>query len=295
MTNEGLSGNIMVQFARNKVFYHSIGTDENYTFLTGMNDLRANASDAGHLATYDGLLRACAVWCSIPDTDKLIGQDAGLTFSAGDWTVHSLYGGTDNSNTTSTDGATITATLHGTAIYICYSNLSGQGDGGTITINVDGVDVSTIDLNVGNVAPVSFADWPELIRVGGLADTAHTVIVTANIIGAQRAIVNWFADNHSVVAGYPRVYVGNVVRLTATGYALNDPDWDNAGDADVAAYNVVNAAVASDLISDGLNVHYVDIYSSYDPNLYVFDNLHPNPAGHVMYAKIFLNKMAHVP
>ena len=287
MPNLGILGGRIVDM--NRVFVSSC--DIPYRFqsvlLPGFNDMHVS-STTDYLTRYEASLLQSALWLTIPTPDKLLGPDSRLTFSAG-WTAAKRYSSTvNNSNTTSTNGATIITQLQGTAIYIGYSNRSMSGDGGTFTVNVDGIDVATMDTNVSGGMTVSpYTCWPDAMRISGLVDSLHIVTITAHITGGQQVSIDWLSDNHKINSRYPKLFMGNTLRMNAAGYA----SIGGSGVA-VAAYNVINASVASSLVADGLKIHYVDASAAYDPNTEAqADNIHPNDSGHAAIAAAFIAAM----
>jgi hypothetical protein len=250
--------------------------------------MRLHAGDSTYLATYGTILLACAVWLAVPNAQKHLAGDSTIAYS-GSWTPQTYYNGCNaNSYQTLQNGATATVHLTGTAIYIGYTNRAGLGDGGTLTVNVDGTDMATIDESTGSTGGV-FTYWPEVLRLSGLSSGSHTVIITANVTTGKKCNIDWFADNsHAETTGSPRIYLGNTIKATAAGYAAV-----GGSDEAVAAWNFVNAAVVAGLVADGLRVVYVDACSTYDPNtMSQADGVHPNDTGQVTIANAFLALMA---
>lgn len=95
-----------------------------------------------------------------------------------------------------------------------------------------------------------------------------------------------------MVADSPRVFVGNCLEMTATGYTFTGPTHNHGSDAAVAAYNVAILAAVNAARARGRRVTYVDASAVYTPATMAADNIHPNDAGHTAITNAFLGAMS---
>jgi lysophospholipase L1-like esterase len=301
-TNLGVGGRQATQVAASDIYPLTIIDGDISTLLVGYNNARHLGSDAVGLTTYEQTLRACVARLAIPHARWKHGADNSITFSGSDWTsASSTYSGKVNSKYTQTNGATATQTLYGAAIYISYTcrkNLGG-GDGGSFTVTVDGTVYATVDTNSAALddGPPSF--WPHVVRIGGLAPGAHTVVVTAISNGSQFVQIEGYATNNGPTSNAPRVYVGTIPVMNTLGYALGSPTYSNATDAIIDSYNRVLRRVVTDFSADGLLVTLAEVSQAYNPwdgiTSQTDENIHPNDLGHSRIAQAFLAAVNNAP
>lgn len=265
--------------------------------MTGINDTRAYGVAPTGISTYTQTLSAALAWMGLPDGKKIRAIDSAAVKAGAGWAVNSSwYGGI--SMHTNTEGDSITFTVRGGGIYLCF--VRDATSPGKCSITVDGISYGTYD-HSGSTGVVQNPRNYSLgfFRISGLTDEVHTVVVTktsASVAGdylrvAWAAGVEGAAGDYSENGG-PCLYVGNCCRLTAAGYAMDAPTWSNSSDSVVAAYNRIIAKVVRDLASDGLNIVHVNVHGYYDPyTMTSTDGIHPNPAGHQAIASAFLSAM----
>jgi hypothetical protein len=248
--------------------------------LPGFNDVRAVGPSSVAQATHADVLRACLVWLALPHAAKLAGQHPALRY-AGTWGTAQPYP-TLGLRYSTQAGATATAYLPGTAVYVGTSVRTGFGNGGTFTVTVDVQSAAVCDTNQGVVPVSGRLFWPAVVRVGGLAPGWHEVVVTQTAEG-RYVNLDWLATN-VVLPGLARPVVacGNTLRLPASGYAVGAPTWNHATPALIATWNAVAA--------DGLDVRAVDACAAYAPDACQVDVdlVHPNDAGHAALGQAFL-------
>jgi lysophospholipase L1-like esterase len=89
-----------------------------------------------------------------------------------------------------------------------------------------------------------------------------------------------------------RILVGNCLRMNATGYTLQGPNYAHGSDAIVDAYNVEIAKRVLMVQRPGCRVTLVDVHALYDPDTMASaDNIHPNDAGHAVLANAFIGAL----
>jgi hypothetical protein len=244
--------------------------------LLGYNDMRHIGDNP---IGFQRELYSIIAKLSLPDI--LWGQSENITYSGNwenvdlGWGNHSKYG-----------TGTATVTVVGSTVYID----TVQSDNvSTINVNIDGVDKGTFI----NLIPPSYSTFksavsgksysPYLLRFPGLSNEMHTVILTVT-----NGYVNWISSNS---VGSNEVYIGNTLRMNATGYSLGSPNWNHGSDVAVESFNEKISQVVTDLLHDGLNVKYIDANSAYNLLTDVSaDNVHPNDSGHSHIADAFISE-----
>jgi Collagen triple helix repeat (20 copies) len=257
------------------------------TWLSGYNDMRNYGASSTGQATYSNCFLTLAAFMAIPDALKIEGRAAsGVTYT-GTWAVDQVAIG----EASSTAGATATIGPlkgPGTLYLATFNNTGGSA---AFTVAIDGGTAVAVAANTGTTDGNSIAYAPQLYRVPGLGPGNHTVVITqtgGTIDFSWAAIVN----TGLVLAPqnrFPRLYVGNCLKMNATGYPLGTPF--NAGsDVSVLAFNTIILQDVTLLQSDGLsNIFYVNAEQQYNPNTEEFtDNIHPANAGHAAIANAFL-------
>ena len=238
----------------------------------GTNDShKPEIQDGTHLDVYAKGLLAVSAWLTIPDTDKKRANRAGDITWSGRWSYHPGYGGAFGKCTIrQNDMATFVC--KGTTVYI--ATIGGHGNTGQFSVTVDGASKGTYDCSPSYaLADSGLGYTPKLIRIDGLANTDHTVVVTKSNSGGFVAL-DWAAGN--ALTTRPRWYLGNIFRH------------DLSTDATVATLNRIILGVFNDLTSDDLDVRFADSFSRY---LYPSDaepvppyntpyHIHPNCTGH---------------
>jgi lysophospholipase L1-like esterase len=274
----------------------SIYPGDRAVVLFGYNDMRQwGTSEAGQ-ATYTDSLMTELLWLTVPTNQKVAAYSSAVSRhgvangGVGNWQSGSLFGCPLAHVFTADVDDYLEITLNGSAIYIGFVYRTGIG-GGVFTVAVDGIEVDTRDEMAGLIGLGNYDYWPAALRIGGLPNGSHTVRVTASDLTNGNVTVSWFASNDPLpTAPMPKVYFGNCLRMNAAGYAAYPEFYGQGSDVAAAAYNVINSQVATNLISDGLKVVYVDADSYYNPNAdeVQVDNAHPNDLGYSHIAQAFL-------
>jgi hypothetical protein len=288
--NEAISGSLIADAGQaDLIFASSVDASYKSFILSGYNDMRAGGTAASNLAAYRGDLAALSVWLAIPDSNKLRGTSSAITYTGAWSTVPGTYGG-NLLKLTSTGGNTAAATVQGSVVYIGAVGLNSGG--GTFDVTIDGVDFGTYSCSSAILTPAGRNYAPFLVRIPGLGNTKHAVTITHN--GAGQIFIAYIASNAAgqSVAG-PSVWIGNCLRMNATGYTLGGGNFDNGSDAAVALYNGAIRSTVEQLSGDGLNVSLVDAASAYDPDTsdVQSDNIHPSASGAAKIGGAFLVKM----
>ncbi len=242
--------------------------------LTGYNDMRYFGATTAH---WEQSLRAVLAW--LATSTKYTAQSLAAT---GAWTnVSSTVNPIGRWSATA--GSTLTATTRGAVVYvgsIQQTNLTGS-----FLVSVDGVDYGPYQTQGGTTYAGGKNYGPVLIRIDGLADTTHSVVVK---VLSGRVYCDWIG--HPTPG--PSVYAGEVLRMRATSYALGAP-FNKGSDAAVAAYTAALQAHIATLTADGLTITFVPL--KYDPATQVLtsDRVHPSENGQATMAISWLKAMGY--
>lgn len=282
LVNTGISGAQIADMA-DPVMRRIVNADSRSIGLVGFNDNYVRGLPG--IEPCAETLKALAAWLGIPESRKLRGVSPAIGY-AGSWQLVGAYGATMG-RVASYAGDTARFIASGSTIYVALTRFAVGSHGGAVSIAVDGRQAGTWSCEGGQNSYLGTWHSPMLARIPGLSAGEHEVVVT---VTAGYVTLLWAAGlGGDTCAARPAVYVGNCLRLDATGYG-----WGTAGanDSTVAAYNAAILAATDTLRADGLNVVYVDACAAYDPALYIAaDHTHPNDQGHARIAQAYLALM----
>ena len=287
LTNNGISGAQILGMV-DTIYAKTVAQTDKFIPLLGYNDMRYGGTDADALATFQNALYALAAWVALPSGNKFNARNLSEVSYAGTWDNNgTTYGGSMSRYATAI-GSTATFTLTGPVAYVGLTRTSYANGAGTVT--VDGVLKASFSAT-GLVESAAGREWgPFLVRLTGLGDGAHTIVVEqTGGVGLEHIYLDWAGSPLGAAdATGPDVYIGNCLYMNATGYAISP----NAGsDAAVDAYNAAIQTVVTNLRADGLRVALADANSYYNPATAGdtdADNIHPTNQGHTKIANAFL-------
>ncbi len=248
------------------------------TFMVGTNDNWIYNSNVYKQEAFRLFHQAATAYLATPN--KLLAQSAAITY-AGTWTNAPRYGGAMG-KTTAANGATATFTVYGRAVYVAY--LMENLNAGTFSVSVDGVTVGTYyGLTSGPPGAVSITTnigttfGSALLRVGGLSDGQHTVVVTKTSAGGTLEL-HWVAGaGGQNLADGVAVVVGQIPRAGTES-------------ADLPTFRALVSRNVQQLARDGLPVTLADVPGYLNPATdLIADGVHPNDFGS---ARIFGALMA---
>lgn len=282
LTNVGLDGAMAAEVA-DQVYSATIVPENEYAMHFGINDARIHGVNAARQAAFKSAEMALVAWLAIPETAKIRAVDTAAITYTGSWGASAAWSGAAIGRYSQTNGSTATCTVSGSVIYI--GSIFQNPGGGTFTVHVDGVLKATLATDPGDTITslLGRGYMPRCIRIGSLANTAHTVLITVTSAtsGSNTVYLDWIAGNRVTIDA--PVLVGNVTRQTAAGYAAN-----GGSDALTASYNVDILDNLTTLRADGLNASYIDVSASFDPNTETVDGIHCNDAGQEKIKNIYL-------
>lgn len=256
------------------------------TLLAGYNDMRLNGGDTIGLDSYEATVRGIVAWKLLPTAAKALGS---VMTASNFWTDGTFYGVAGRYS--DVNGAKLTFTASGTAIYVGWLNRRGLNDGGIFTIKVDGVLKATVDTNYALATQGAEGSyWPAGTRVGGLSAGSHTVEL--EVVGSGKFVnIQWGGGSDGAL---PNIWfvLGTVPRMQAAAYGMYDP-YDNGSDAAVAAFNARLTSIYTDFRGDGFDIRLAGVSAAFDPINCVPDLVHPNNAGHQQIADAFLASMGY--
>lgn len=257
------------------LYAHSVAQNQPVSWVAlGANDQRIHGINSTRLAAFRKGIACALAYRALPDAKKVLGINA---ITSGTWGANAAWPGAAIGRYSREVGATLTATVTGSTVYI--GSILQNSNVASFSVTIDGVAKGTFSSNPGSTITsyLGRVYMPQLLRFTGLALGAHTVVVTVESAPdiSDAVYVDWIgAVRGSDVT--PIVLAGGVTSSTAAGYAAN-----GGSQANVDAYNVEISAVAGELTGDGLDVRFVD-NSGIDPDTYTSDGLHLNDAGNVL-------------
>ena len=279
ITNLAVSGSQITTQIDN-IYATAVADNAQSFILTGFNDMRNYGVSAAGQQTYTDTARAALAWLSIPESAKIRGRAAGVAYT-GTWANTPVYG----MGKEATVAGTATVTVTGSTIYLGY--IKQAGTAGSFTVSVDGGPAATVNANAGVTDGSARAYSASVYRVAGLANVAHTVLVTW-VSGT--VYFDWIAGLPVTSSApiSPAVYVGNCLRMPTAGYALGGV-YANGSDTAVGQFNALISSIVQELVTDGLTIKLVDASSAYNPVTdAAVDNIHPADQGHAKIANAFL-------
>jgi hypothetical protein len=268
--HDGAQGGHFIADQMHWVCHYPVEADQISFGLMTLWDQLAYQSDPANLALYEKALCAWCVYESIVDAEKKRADRVGDVIFGGTWADHNYWGAGDQypygaglvGKTSTQLGDTVTFLASGRAIYVCSIALVGSS-GGQFSITVDGEDKGTYDC-FGAYGGKGSAYMPQLIRIGGLTNTEHNVVVTITS-SSGTVFFDWGAG--SDVEDHPEVYAVNMIKTV------------NNTEGSCVAVDEMISDVCAYLSLDGLDVRYADAYSVYIFATDSADGVHPNDSG----------------
>lgn len=270
LVNSAVSGSLVSDQAP-FVYANVMGSSDVATLMLGTNDERIYGSNNTLKEFFINGLTALSVFLTTSPV-KAIG--AGV--KVGNWEPTYVYGIGVNSQTA---GDTISFTVTGDTGYIGY--IRQINNYGQFSVKVDGVDKGTYSCNASGITtPQGVTYGPATVILNDLGEGSHQVEVTV-VSTSGRVYIDWWASAVSV----NKLIVGNVP------YALN---YNSGGsDLNVDAYNQEIDTMVSYLKSKSLDVELANVNSVLTPSD-MYDNYHPNDAGHQKMFTEFLSKFSEI-
>jgi hypothetical protein len=279
-TNYGVSG-AQAWDQADQIFARDIAAGVISTYMIGANDERIYGAVDYKIGVFGNAHLAELVWLATLHAKKVLAADATTT---GTWDAPGVYGGR---LLRSFDvGAKKTFTAYGRTVYAVL--MQQEANTSTQRVTVDGRVMGVYSTQTAGLATQNGRGFgPRLVRIPGLTDGPHTVEVeNVTADGSNPGYFLFGAGSAGGTAGAgPSVFVGNITRQSAAGYAAN-----GGSDATVALYNDVIARNVRLLQEDGLNVGLVDVSSRVDTTN-MPDGIHPNDAGHAQIRDAFVEGM----
>lgn len=295
LTNAAVDGS-MVPDQTSAVYSTTVSTDNyQYWIALGANDQRVYGTGSNKLQVFQEGQAALLAFLSIPTTAKFIATDTTNITYSGIWGSSAAWSGFTG-RVSQTPASTATWKASGSTLYIgtIVQRAAGFPNIATYTITVDGGTPTTYSSDPGfDILTVLGKTYsPRLIRIAGLSEGEHTVILTvATIPDASSAVyLDWVAGSGGVPTGGvnkvtgSNVYAGTILRFTNAGYVTN-----GGSDALVYLYNKAIKDNVALLQSDGLNISVVDASPYINPLTdLIGDGVHVNDAGNIKIKDAYL-------
>lgn len=200
---------------------------------------------------------AAYAWGSMSSTNKILAGAAGVTIGGTTATDTTFANANGKTCSTGTCTFTYSAVVGQTgAVYLWYAM---RATGGSISVTVDGAAATDTVTNATSVTTAwGFAPSNNTVTVGLARYVAtpgsHTLVVTAT---SGATVIGFGLPNTLRTRGvtYPRMFMGGTAKLPSATLAASQ------------VYNNASIAVSQRLVSDGLDVPFVDLLNAYNPNL----------------------------
>lgn len=239
------------------------------TVAFGTNDQAKYDLDPAKRNYFSDGLTAYILWVACQP--RIATSANGVTFT-GAWSNSGLALGCYASSVT---GAKASFTANGPAIVL--GMYRQYGNASTFRVRIDGVDKGVFSTG-GDIRTILGTAWgPMCLVFDGLSAGSHSVEIEVVTGGSAANIVyfHWFC---SLSTARNRVAVGNIPKAVAYTYG--------GSAANVDAYNADIAALVARLAASGADVRLADVCSALS-TADMFDNVHPNDAGHAKMANVF--------
>lgn len=244
--------------------------------LLGYNDMRLDGVAAGVQDVVGGSLLAALVWAALR-TDAIL-PATGMR-RTGAW----VAGGQHLALQTSQEGASLSATVDGSVLYLGYYRQVARA--GWFTVRVDGTTYGPFSCQA-TLRTARAPTWPSALRLGPFAATQHHVAISAH---GGPVTIDWLGSN---LARGPRVILGNVPRMVPAAYRLFPP-YNQGSDLAVADFDRLYGDTVAQLRRDGLRVGLADVAAALQlPGDLARDDVHPNDRGHRAIAAAFARAYA---
>lgn len=251
-----------------ELFRYTIEENSTSTIMIGTNDrTRYGTASQYRMDCFKEAHMACLVWMGVADLYRVYPNSTAATY-VGTWSnssygkIVSKYSGTVNN--------TVTVPFSGKTVYVHYLKVDGYV--GTVDVKVDGVTKATINVaGPGVTTNLGVTQGPGLIRITGLIDGPHTLLLTLSTMNAGSAFIFHGISVPPETLTKPRA---NLMTIIKTATPANDADIVTFNNMIKDNYNLLR-------FRDGLDVVLSDSWAVIDPATDLYDNLHPNDAGHL--------------
>lgn len=260
-----------------------MSVDKEYFVGIGGNDAAFYKNDPVKQEYFRRVFRAILAWRLLLDRKTARGPQAGIAFTGtwadmptpspcGKWTVQ--------------QGATATATVSGTSVYVEVSEGDYPDMGENISVKIDGVEKGPFSVKRHGVTTYLGQWWARCVwAFDGLAAGNHTVVVTQNSPNGKFLHLSYIAGSDQTDA--PRVIVGNCVKFTdayMTELSITA--------STIQAYNTIISDVVAEFTAHGRDVQIMDRYSVINQAIHSSDYWgHPNDAGQIVLHDLFMDTL----
>lgn len=280
--NHGVGGS-QIYDQTDQVVGLTISNTDKALWITGINDVAANGTDANCRSDAKAALIFLAAWLAIPAANQLKADDPLITFG-GSWTSDTLF--SNPVKYIASEGATATFSITGTAIIIA----TARGDvTGSFTVTVDGEVVATVSCaRLGQATVGGRSYGPSAIVISGLSEGVHDVVITS--LSSSYIWFCWAAGISEPLG--PKVYLGGTP-LRVPGFYDQYPPYTFGSVEAADAYQADAQDVAAQLTAAGLFVKWRQIRTD-TATTYNADGVHWLPIGHAEGAAQF-NELISLP
>lgn len=246
------------------------------TYMIGTNEA-SNVSTTAQQATYKQIIEAEYLWLLIPNINKSFAQSLAKTGTWINSTVNPSFG-----LQSTTNGSTLTATVFGSTVYIgLWATLNNAA---VVNVTVDGAASGPFTPATTWTSSDGLTAAPYAVRIAGLADTIHTVVLTLTTANSSTLFVDYIAGNAGFVTpNGPVLFASNPAKAGANSYVTIFP-----------ISSVMQTAV-SELASDKLQIYFVDTAAWCLDACHAADGTHPDAAGQLIIANAWMSQFQMFP
>lgn len=210
---------------------------------------------------------AALVWMAVPDSSRTFPNNPSAVYDPpGNWGAAAY--GKINTKYAAIPDSKVTVPFYGPTVYVHY--LKTDGDISSAELRVDGVLVGSINCagsGGGTILGATFG--AAVFRIAGLSDAPHSLELKVVVGGTTGSVQFLGISVPELSKPLPRANILGIIRAS-----------DDANTADIITYNNMIQDNVRLLVSDGLDVVYLDALSVINNTTDLEDALHPNDSGH---------------
>lgn len=274
IVNRGVNGSMAGELSTAALTL-ALGAGDFVTGAVGINDQRIYGTGVARRAAFVDMMRSFCLAVVAPQRVRAV--DAAMTKS-GPWTATPGYLGAY------VDGvASASVQVSGSTVWVGYIVSDWSGAHSRATVKIDGAFVGEIVTDAGGVG-ISTQNgllWAPAAKAYALPTGGpHTVEITTTVPG-QRFYLEFVAGSDQ--PSPTPLYLSNIPRMSAAGYAAL-----GGSDQNVADYNAAIASLVNELQLALRSVTLVESWSVINPLTDLQpDGIHENAGGHTILANKF--------
>lgn len=249
------------------LYVFTIENTDTTQLMIGTNDRHRGTTNHYQQECFKASHLAALVWMAVPDSSRTFPNNSNAVYDPpGNW-GEAAYGKI-STRYAAIVGSKVTVPFYGPTVYVHY--LKTDGDISSAELRVDGVLVGSINCagsGGGTILGATFG--AAVFRIAGLSDAPHSLELKVVVGGTTGSVQFLGISVPELSKPLPRANILGVIRTS-----------DDANTADIITYNNMIQDNVRLLVSDGLDVVYLDALSVINNTTDLEDALHPNDSGH---------------